>query len=113
MSDHSPIAEKVELGSGSASPVERSNTIVEGKFIKDKPSQTGAIATPSQTEDKSDHLSGLPLIILISGLCLATFFIALDNTILGRQILEFQRFFRIFTILSYCGACHQYSTPFP
>ena len=51
----------------------------------DQSPSADAIAQPSAIVQDSDHLSGLPLFILIAGLCLATFFIALDNTILGES----------------------------
>ena len=43
----------------------------------------GQLAPPTANPENSDDLAGIPLILLVFGLCLATFFIALDNTILG------------------------------
>jgi len=50
------------------------------------PTSKDGEAAEEDQDDESKYLTGLPLIILTMGLCLTTFIIALDNTIIATAI---------------------------
>ena len=65
----------------STEPVPATDEIGESRE-RSKEVEQGQTAS-KHTEDESTHLDGLPLALLVFCLCLITFVVALDNTIIG------------------------------
>ncbi|KAL8900472.1 MAG: hypothetical protein Q9207_005687 [Kuettlingeria erythrocarpa] len=74
------------------------------------PAHVGDDSTNDLSEEDAEHLTGIPLAILILGLCLATFFIALDNTILATAIPVITRALNSLDDAGWYGSAYQLTT---
>lgn len=80
---------------------------VEAKEI---PAQAAADDTSEEPEDESKYLSGFKLGILSLGLCLTTFVIALDNTIIATAIPKITTVFNSLNDVGWYGSSYLLTT---
>ncbi|PVI07176.1 MFS transporter [Periconia macrospinosa] len=96
-----------EKGTEAAQQTEGEKTIVSGSSTKD---DTEGNEEQQEPEDESKYLSGYKLAILSLGLCLTTFLIALDNTILATAIPKITTVFNSLNDVGWYGSSYLLTT---
>lgn len=91
---------------------ELANENVKEDGVKDEASKEGNedAETPEESEDESKYLSGFKLAILSLGLCLTTFVIALDNTIIATAIPKITTVFNSLEDVGWYGSSYLLTT---
>jgi fucose permease len=74
------------------------------------PNGIGDVQPQGEFEDESKYLSGFKLAILSVGLCLTTFVIALDNTIIATAIPKITSVFNLLDDVGRCGSSYLLTT---
>lgn len=106
--------EKVSAGAARPSNDTKAEKALSLNEAKEKDATTtgttGALAEDEEPEDESKYLSGLKLWTLSFGLCLTTFVIALDNTIIATAIPKITSVFNSLEDVGWYGSSYLLTT---